>query len=54
MEIDEQLFGKVFDAVEVDLIERPIDNSTAKMTPKGFDIKISPNSIASVKLKLGR
>ncbi|GAF83918.1 unnamed protein product, partial [marine sediment metagenome] len=52
VELDGQLFGDVIGVEEVDLLERPIDNSTAKVTPKGFDVKIPANAIASVKLGL--
>ena len=44
------LFGRAADAVEVDLLERPLAASTARATPEGFSVKVPARGIASVKV----
>lgn len=48
--LDADMMGRISEAVEVDLIERPQENSTAKTTGTGFSVKLPANGIASVKL----
>jgi len=48
--LNSTLLGRADTAVEVDFIERELDNSTAKITPKGFSVRIPANGIASVKV----
>jgi alpha-mannosidase len=46
----EGLLGPVADAVEVDLLERPLEESTARKTEDGFTVALGPNAIATVKV----
>jgi len=48
--LSKALLGRIADAAEVDLLERPIDPSTAKATKTGFTVRIAANGIASVKV----
>ncbi len=50
VELDGSLMGKVAGAVEVDLMERPIAGSTAKVAANGFSVNLPGNGIASVKV----
>ncbi|HUS90321.1 MAG TPA: glycoside hydrolase family 38 C-terminal domain-containing protein, partial [Phycisphaerae bacterium] len=44
------VFGKVAEAVEVDLLERPVAKSAARVRPGGFGVKLPAFGIASVKV----
>jgi alpha-mannosidase len=44
------LFGAVREAVEVDLLERPVASGSAKATADGFSVTVPPLGLASVKL----
>jgi len=46
--LDRRLMGVVRDAVEVDLLERPVACSTAKATQAGFAVAVPAGGIASV------
>ena len=48
--LNADLFGRLAEAVEVDLLERPIGGSAARVGPHGFRVKIPPHGIASVKV----
>ncbi len=50
--IDPALIGEVTDAVEVDLLERPVESGSAKATADGFSVKVPARGIAAVKLTL--
>jgi len=48
--LDEQLLGIPAEAVEVDMLERPLPDSSAEATSDGFSVRVPPNGIAGVKL----
>ncbi|MBN1553725.1 MAG: alpha-mannosidase [Phycisphaerae bacterium] len=48
--LDPTLLGKVAKAVEVDFLERELNDSTAKATPTGFNVHLPAHGIASVKV----
>jgi len=48
--INESVLGNVLNAVEIDLLEREIEKESFKKTLNGFSLKLSANSVASVKL----
>jgi alpha-mannosidase len=48
--LDPALLGTPTAAVEVDLLERPLDESTAGPTADGFTVRVPANGIASVKV----
>ena len=48
--LDAKLFGSPSDAVEVDFLERQVDESTAKVTSGGLVVKIPAMGIAAVKV----
>ena len=52
--LDPKLMGKVEQAVEVDLLERPLAAGTARAEPDGFSVDVPAFGIASVKLTLAR
>jgi alpha-mannosidase len=51
--LDETVLGRVSDAVETDLLERPKDNSTAQVDGNGFRVQVPPSGIASVRVRVG-
>jgi alpha-mannosidase len=48
--LDKAILGSVQSAVEVDLIEREIEKSSAKASADGFTVKIPASGLASVKV----
>ena len=48
--LDPTLVGKVAEAIEVDLLERPEKHSTAETVSKGFSVNLPASGIASVKV----
>ncbi|MGD2295420.1 MAG: glycoside hydrolase family 38 C-terminal domain-containing protein [Candidatus Aminicenantes bacterium] len=44
------LLGKIAGVEEVDLLERPLQNDTARLTNKGIDVEVPAYSIVSLKL----
>ena len=46
------LLGKVTEACEVDFLERPATQSTAKPVKEGFTVKLGRHAIASVKIRV--
>jgi len=52
--LDPRLMGKVAAAVEVDLLERPLARSTAKLAANGFRVAVPARGIASVKVSFRR
>ena len=46
--LDKALLGTVASADEVDLLERPIDSSSAKSTKDGFRVSVPAHGITSV------
>ncbi len=50
--ISPELIGKVAKAVEVDVLQRPVADSTAKATAGGFTVSVPASGIATVKLAL--
>ena len=48
--LDLRLLGKPAEAVEVDLLERPVAAGTAKATADGFRVKVPARGIAAVKV----
>ncbi|MGB2823562.1 MAG: glycosyl hydrolase-related protein, partial [Phycisphaerae bacterium] len=46
------VFGPIADAVEVDLLERPIENPTARFREDSFSVEVPAHGIASVKVSL--
>ena len=50
----DRLLGKVTDAVEVDLLERPTTKSTAKTRGNTVSVKLPARGIASVKVRMGK
>ena len=48
--LNPKVFGAIADAVEVDLLERPLEASTAANRDDRFDVKIPGHGIASVKV----
>jgi alpha-mannosidase len=48
--VDGRLLGRPAEAVEVDLIERPLSGSTAKVLKDAFSVQVPPRGIVSVKL----
>jgi len=48
--LDEQMMGRPTEAVEVDLLERPIENSTAKAARRTVSVTVPPHGIAAVKI----
>ena len=51
VKFDRQLMGKVSEAFEVDFIERPIKNSSAKVTADGFAVDLPKHAITSVMVR---
>jgi alpha-mannosidase len=51
VKLDPALFGTVAEAMELDLLERPVASSTADFVPKGFRVKLTPHGIASVRVR---
>ncbi len=49
--LDENLMGKAAEAVEVDLLERPLENSTAKVVAGGVSVMVPAKGLASVKVR---
>jgi alpha-mannosidase len=47
-----KLLGQVTDAIEVDLLEQPIQNSSAKTTANGFSVTIPAYALATVMAKM--
>lgn len=52
--LDARFMGKVAETVEVDLIERPIAESTARAVNGGISVKVPAAGIASVKVTFAR
>ncbi|HAU36383.1 MAG TPA: hypothetical protein DCX07_01530 [Phycisphaerales bacterium] len=52
--VDAKVLGAVAEAVEVDLLERPAETSTAKATADGFSVRLGAYGIASVRVRLDR
>jgi alpha-mannosidase len=52
VKINPQLLGKPGQAVEVDLLERPVAKSSAKAGKEGFTVSLAPHAIVSVKVAL--
>jgi alpha-mannosidase len=50
VKINPQLLGKPGQAVEVDLLERPVAKSSAKAGKEGFSVSLAPHAIVSVKV----
>ena len=48
--LDPDLFGRIAEAVEVDLLERPLPASTARARPDRFGVQVPAHGIASVKV----
>ena len=53
IQLSPALLGKVDAAVEVDLIERDLPDSTAKPTPDGFAVTLQPRGVTGVKVTFG-
>jgi alpha-mannosidase len=49
--LDAALFGRPEEAQEVDLLERPVEKSTARTTSGGFSVSVPGHGIASVLVK---
>jgi alpha-mannosidase len=47
-----KLFGRAGEAVEVDLLERPCDTSTARVTKSGFSVALPAYGIAAVRISV--
>ncbi len=47
---NDSLLGKITSVEEVDLLERPLRNSTARLTGKGIEVEVPAYGIVSVKL----
>ncbi len=52
--VDETLWGRPAEAVQVDLLERPVKNSTAKAGKNAFSVAVPAHGIASVKVHFER
>jgi alpha-mannosidase len=52
VKLGDNVFGTIAEAVEVDFIERPIENSSAKKSKNGFSVKLPANGITAVKVHL--
>jgi alpha-mannosidase len=48
--LDAAIFGKVREAVEVDLLERPVASSGAKLAEDGFRVRLPARGIATVRV----
>jgi len=54
LSLDEGLAGKIADAVEVDLMERPLGKSNASVEGNSFAVEVPPRGISSVLVRLER
>ena len=52
VKLNAKLLGRAGEAAEVDLLERPQDTSTARITKKGFAVALPAYGIAAVKVTL--
>ena len=52
--LDPRLLGTAAEAVEVDLLERPLDQSTARATKAGFTVAVPAFGIASVMVSFAK
>ena len=52
--LDATLVGKAAEAVEVDLLERPVAKSSAKVTKDGFSVSVPARGIAAVKVTFAK
>ncbi len=51
IKINKKILGKPKNACQVDLLERQLTQSSAKLTTLGFNVKLNPYEIVSVKLE---
>jgi alpha-mannosidase len=51
VKMDERVMGRPTEAVEVDLLERPVAASGVRCLPDGFSVRMPPLGIASVKVR---
>ena len=54
LSLDEGVAGKIVDAVEVDLMERPLGESSASVEGNSFTVEVPPRGISSVLVRLER
>ncbi|NQU42898.1 hypothetical protein HQ520_06400, partial [bacterium] len=54
LSLDEVVAGKIADAVEVDLMERPLGESSVSVEENCFTVKVPPRGISSVLVRLER
>ena len=52
--LDKQIMGNISKAIELDLLEGELPNSTAKIIESGFSVKVPANGITSVKVNFSR
>jgi alpha-mannosidase len=48
--LDQAVFGRVERAREADLLERPLDNGSARVTGNGFTVDVPPRGIVTVRI----